>query len=69
MNNALFVEGGIRTIKKYKRLLLRRIKWVKPEGEGESQEQDQEMSDNEANEESEETSIDLKCHLIWEGIS
>ena len=27
LNNVVLVEGGSRTIKKYKRLMLRRIKW------------------------------------------
>ena len=27
LNNVVLVEGGVRVIKKYKRLMLRRIKW------------------------------------------
>ena len=27
LNNVVLVEGGVRVIKKYKRLMMRRIKW------------------------------------------
>jgi hypothetical protein len=27
LGNVVFVEGGVRVIKRYKRLMLRRIKW------------------------------------------
>lgn len=31
LNNLVFVEGGAKAIKKYKKLLLNRIKWFKPQ--------------------------------------
>ena len=30
LNNVVLVEGGTRAIQKYKRLMLRRIKWKEP---------------------------------------
>jgi len=64
LHNCIFVEGGLRTVKKYKRLLLRRIQWKDVE------EADKE-SDAEMENESEDiqTSLDLKCHLVWQGVS
>jgi len=59
--NLVVVEGGRVAVRKYKRLLLRRIKWVKKEG-----------SDSEEDSEDEsQKKLDLvsteRCALIWEG--
>lgn len=43
---------------KYKRLMLRRIKWT---------EDDEEMAHSSGSEEGAKESVDLKCHLVWEG--
>ena len=58
----MLVEGGFRTIKKYKRLLLNRIRWdnvadIEDENNN-AMEKDNEVSSN-----------DFKCHLVWEGNS
>lgn len=63
LHNLVFVEGGKTTIKKYKRLMLRRVKWVPVDEKDEAN--DQESGDEEQLVES----TDLKCHLIWEGVS
>lgn len=65
LNNAVFVEGGVRTIKRYKRLLLRRIKWQEPKDETEKV--DEEMSDEDDT--ILKQSLDFNCSLIWEGIA
>lgn len=45
--NIVFVEGGLRAIKKYRRLLLRRIKWQPPQ-DGEPEQVQTEDSDSES---------------------
>eukprot|EP00124_Ichthyophonus_hoferi_P003969 Ihof_evm3s388 gene=Ihof_evmTU3s388 len=52
---AIIVEGGPKAVKKYKALMLRRIKWSEDnvrQREGEAEEDEQEN----------------KCYLVWEGI-
>ena len=44
---------------KYKRLMLRRIKWVDQD--------DVEMANSSGSEDMAQESADLKCHLVWEG--
>ena len=65
LNNVVLVEGGVRVIKKYKRLMLRRIKWSEQVKNGDDQKDV--GSDSEESEVKE--SLDQKCHLIWEGVT
>ena len=37
LNNVVLVEGGVRVIKKYKRLMMRRIKWSEQVKDGDDQ--------------------------------
>lgn len=74
--NLIIVEGGPRAIKKYKRLMLRRIDWNSkarqrkaeteedPNAEAPEEEEDK---DDEGDDEAK-VSKDKKCYLIWEGI-
>lgn len=67
LHNVVLVEGGTRTIQKYKRLMLRRIKWKEPS----SKDQVDEIQEEEEPEEIKEigsSSSDNKCHLVWEGV-
>jgi len=62
--NLVLVEGGTRAIKKYKRLMLRRIKWnekSKQRAKAEGEEQEDDMDEVRV-------SLDQKCHLVWEGV-
>ena len=61
----VLVEGGARAIKKYKRLMLRRIRWsatAKQRGA-----EDAEPGGDESADEAR-ASLDRKCHLVWEGV-
>ena len=67
LNNVVFVEGGVRVIKRYKRLMLRRIKWqdiTQDDNEDEPM-----QAEDDSDEEVLTESKDLKCHLVWEGLS
>merc|ERR1740138_1989031 len=59
--NIVIVEGGPRAVKRYKKLMIRRIKW------GEDQKDD---DDDDDNDEEEVTAPKLQdhCVLIWEGV-
>jgi U4/U6 small nuclear ribonucleoprotein PRP3 len=76
--NLVVVEGGRRTIKKYKGLMLRRIQWdnSKPlpkkteEIEEEEDKKDQgseDEHDDDQEEDEETTSLCRRCFLVWEG--
>ena len=65
LNNVVMVEGGGRTIKKYKRLMLRRIKW----SEGGNVDKDGKEEESGSDEEGLKESLDHKCHLVWEGVT
>ena len=71
LNNVVLVEGGARVIKKYKRLMLRRIRWTEPSPEDGGLQQGAEENDdqNDEDEEAVKESTDSKCHLIWEGVT
>jgi len=61
----IIVEGGVLALRKYKKLMLRRIKWgnKKPENDDdESDEQSEEDNDAEVTPEK-----DGRCDLVWEG--
>ena len=64
LHNVVLVEGGARVIKKYKRLMLRRINWVPAPAD-----EDQKLNEDhdETYEDEAKESADKKCHLIWEG--
>ena len=74
--NIVIVEGGPRAIKRFKRLMLRRIDWnskskSRKQANSEGDENDNnEFKDDEDNNEDEKikASKDRKCFLIWEGI-
>lgn len=75
--NLVIVEGGPRAIKRFKRLMLRRIDWnskaksKKPEnGEGEGLEEETPQPVEEVEDEDDKIKIskDRKCFLIWEGV-
>jgi U4/U6 small nuclear ribonucleoprotein PRP3 len=78
--NLIIVEGGPRAIKKYKRLMLRRIDWNskarqrKAETEEDPNQEtgapEEEDKDEEGGVEDDEAKVskDKLCHLIWEGI-
>lgn len=79
--NLVLVEGGPRAIKRFKRLMLRRIDWnskAKHKKPSEANSEDHPMTSTEdqpenAIEEDDEddkvkSSKDRKCHLIWEGV-
>eukprot|EP00123_Amoebidium_parasiticum_P017293 comp23789_c0_seq1/m.41295 comp23789_c0_seq1/g.41295 ORF comp23789_c0_seq1/g.41295 comp23789_c0_seq1/m.41295 type:complete len:592 (-) comp23789_c0_seq1:82-1857(-) len=53
--NAVIVEGGPKSIKKYKSLMLRRIKWSEDKVKQRDGDPEDEAEDN-------------KCYLVWEGI-
>ncbi len=60
ISSLVLVEGGPRSILKYKRLLLRRIQWddsVASKAEEETEEQMEQIKQ----------SMDRKCFLVWEG--
>ena len=59
LHNFVLIEGGHRAVTKYKRLMLRRIKWT-------IEEEDEEMEESEGSEKAKESN-DMKCHLVWEG--
>ena len=61
LNNLVLVEGGPKVIKKYKKLMLRRIKWASSTQDAEDENEDEEMTEVKA-------SVDRKCNLIWEGV-
>ena len=71
LNNVVLVEGGARVIKKYKRLMLRRIRWTEPSTEDDRVQSTAEENDDQDDEEDEaiKESSDNKCHLIWEGVT
>ncbi|TNV80669.1 hypothetical protein FGO68_gene10507 [Halteria grandinella] len=74
--NLVIVEGGPRAIKRFKRLMLRRIDWnsksksKKVEGEEGNEEVKEEppVDDQEEDEDKIKNSKDRKCFLIWEGV-
>jgi U4/U6 small nuclear ribonucleoprotein PRP3 len=61
--NLVLIEGGPRAIKKYKNLMLRRIKWDKKHVEKDSENPKETTTENEDMKES----LDKKCFLVWEG--
>jgi len=53
--NVIVVEGGPKSIRRYKKLMLRRIKWNQPpEGQEEEKREEVNKEDN--------------CYLVWEGV-
>eukprot|EP00347_Sterkiella_histriomuscorum_P009929 403339332 len=78
--NLVLIEGGPRAIKKYKRLMLRRIKWNEKSKKKQTQNQNDEDPDTQMqidqqnqideNEDIDEVkeSLDKKCFLVWEGV-
>jgi len=60
--NLVIVEGGPRAIKRYKKLMLRRIKWT------EDQKDDDDDDDDDDNEEVTAPKLQDHCTLIWEGV-
>ena len=62
IHHVVLIEGGTIAIKRYKRLMLRRIKWS-----------DKSYSDSEESAGSEDAEIkqsqDSICHLVWEGVT
>ena len=80
--NLVLVEGGPRSIKRFKKLMLRRIDWnskAKNKKPAATEGEDQEMASAEQPENTKEeedddkedeikSSKDRKCHLIWEGV-
>ncbi|XP_060077701.1 U4/U6 small nuclear ribonucleoprotein Prp3-like isoform X2 [Ylistrum balloti] len=58
--NAVVVEGGPKQQRKFKRLMLHRIKWEEDQHKGKKKDDD----DSDSEEESDKTN---KCHLVWEG--
>ena len=69
--NLVIVEGGPRAIKRFKRLMLRRIDWSskskskKPVDESQQAVVEENKEDNEID--TIKVSKDKKCFLIWEG--
>lgn len=59
--NIVIVEGGPRAIKRYKKLMVRRIKWT------EDQQKDDDESDNDSDNDAA-PKIQDHCVLIWEGV-
>jgi len=55
--NAVIAEGGVRSVKKFTKLLLHRIKWGAEAGAVE-----------EENDDNEEGAASAKCHLVWQGV-
>ena len=75
--NMIVVEGGPRAIKKYKRLMLRRVNWnekskkrIANNEEGSSTNPEQESVDTNQQEEIDgvKESRDRQCFLVWEGL-
>lgn len=70
--NLVIVEGGPRAIKRFKRLMLRRIDWsfkgAIQAKEGEENKEDDKMEVDSDEEDKVKVSKDKKCHLIWEGV-
>ena len=60
LNNVVLVEGGAKTIQKYKRLMLKRIKWSS------DTQKDPAQDEIESDQESLKESYDQLCHLVWE---
>ena len=59
--NLVVVEGGLKGVKKFVRLMTKRIKWsAKPGGDDESSDSD---SENEGSK-----GTDNFCHLVWRGV-
>jgi U4/U6 small nuclear ribonucleoprotein PRP3 len=76
--NLVLVEGGPRAIKKYKKLMLRRIKWNEkskhPKNHLDENDEENKEPENDAGIEANFDELDIKvskdrkCFLIWEGI-
>jgi len=69
LNNVVFVEGGVRVIKRYKRLMLRRIRWTNVDVPSDDTPMTANNGDESDGEDSQKESHDFKCHLVWEGIT
>ena len=69
--NLVIVEGGPRAIKKFKRLMLRRIDWNSKSKQKKADDEEVAQVETEKEEDEEDdgikTSKDRKCFLIWEG--
>lgn len=67
--NMVLVEGGPRAIKKYKRLMLRRIQWNEKSKHKKHQGDNEEIKIEENFDELNiKESRDRNCFLVWEGI-
>ncbi|KAJ3416978.1 3',5'-cyclic-nucleotide phosphodiesterase (PDEase) (3':5'-CNP) [Chytridiales sp. JEL 0842] len=61
--NLVVVEGGMRGIKQYKKLMLRRIDWT-DKGDGGDEEEEEEDGDGSSRNKSNDVN---ECHMVWEG--
>ena len=67
--NFVIVEGGERTLRKFKKLMLRRIKWAEEtpiDPPKEKSEEGDELSENHSSISSS-MHEGMTCHLVWEG--
>jgi len=63
----VIVEGGPKALRKYKTLLLRRIKWGGNQTQEEEKDSDEESADEKKKENADKVEAGNRCDLVWEG--